>query len=210
MGLKVPARKFEWELFMYIVIEGVDTSGKTTQIEILKEKFSEAIFTKEPGGSELGREIRKILLDGEVKSKNAELLLFLADRAEHYDSLIKPNIGKMIFSDRSFISGIAYAMANNQDINIDFLISLNLFVLENKLPDLVVLLKTNEKLIKSRMSEKNEDNIEKRGVDYLLWVQNCMENILRRLDIDYLLIDSSNSVEIISQKIDLEIKNRKK
>ncbi len=191
---------------MYVIIEGVDTSGKTTQIEILKKSFPTAIFTKEPGGSELGKEIREILLYGEIKSRNAELLLFLADRAEHYESVIKHNRDKLIISDRGFVSGIAYGVANNGEIDIDFLTSLNLFALENQMPDLIVLLKTNEKLIKSRMSDKTEDTIEKRGVDYLLRVQNSMKNILKNLDINYLEIDSENSIETICQNIDMAIK----
>ena len=190
---------------MYIVVEGVDTSGKTTQIEILRKNFPNAIFTKEPGGSEFGTKIRKILLESEIKSKKAELLLFLADRAEHYENVIKKNEDKIIFSDRSFISGIAYALANNYDIDIDFLIELNMFVLDKKMPNLIILLKTDGELIKKRMKDKQEDMIESRGVNYLLRVQNCMQNIIKKLEIECITIDSNDSIEIISQKIDLSI-----
>jgi len=190
---------------MYIVVEGVDTSGKTTQIDILKKNFPKAVFTKEPGGSEFGVKIREILLQTEIKSKKAELLLFLADRAEHYEKVIKPNEEKIIFSDRSFISGVAYALANNHQIDIDFLIELNMFVLEKRMPNLIVLLKTDGELIKERMKEKQEDMIESRGVDYLLRVQNCMQNIIKKLEIECITIDSNDSIEIISQKINLSI-----
>ena len=195
---------------MYILLEGVDTSGKSTQIELLKKSFKDAIFTKEPGGSSLGVEIRKILLNSKLESKNAELLLFLADRAEHYESVVKKNENRYIFSDRGFISGMAYAMANSTDLELDFLISLNNFVLSNKQPNLVILLKTNEDLIKERMDTKKRDEIEKRGVEYLLRVQNNMEKILEKLELNYITIDSSRSIEDIYKEICLKIESMNK
>ncbi len=65
------------------------------------------ITTKEPAGTNLGVKIREILLNGEKISKEAETLLFLADRAEHYNRVLAPNRDKVIISDRGFISGIA-------------------------------------------------------------------------------------------------------
>ena len=68
---------------MYLVIEGIDTAGKSTQLDILNKKFPQAVFTKEPGGTALGIKLREMALSGEAKSKTAEMFLFLADRAEH-------------------------------------------------------------------------------------------------------------------------------
>ena len=68
---------------MYIILEGIDTAGKSTQLDILKQKYPTAIFTKEPGGTNLGTNIRDMVLNGKAKSKVAEMFLFLADRAEH-------------------------------------------------------------------------------------------------------------------------------
>ena len=115
---------------MYVIFEGIDTCGKSTQIELLKQKYPNAIFTKEPGGTTLGDSLREILLHGSIKSKYAEILLFLADRAEHFDEIIKINLDKDIFSDRGFISGIAYAMNYVDDI--DILINFNKFALNNQ------------------------------------------------------------------------------
>ncbi len=186
---------------MYILFEGVDTSGKTTQIELLKKVYPNAIYTKEPGGTPLGYELRNILLHRGLNSFQAEMFLFLADRAEHYENIIKPNIDKLIISDRGFISGIAYAITNHPQLDISFLLNLNRFALENTLPNLVILFKTNQALIKQRMGEKKEDSIEKRGLDYLLKVQENMIKVLKNLDINYTIIDSSNSIENIQQQI---------
>ncbi|HRM99701.1 MAG TPA: dTMP kinase, partial [Aliarcobacter cryaerophilus] len=57
---------------MYVVIEGIDTAGKSTQLEILKNKFPNAIFTKEPGGTTLGTKLREMILSGEANSSLAE------------------------------------------------------------------------------------------------------------------------------------------
>lgn len=98
---------------MLINLEGIDGAGKSTQIALLASTFKDAIITKEPGATPLGTQIRKIILGGNLNiSHQAEMFLFLADRAEHYEKIIKPNRDKMVFCDRSFVSGIAYAMTN--------------------------------------------------------------------------------------------------
>ncbi len=97
---------------MYILLEGIDGCGKSTQIELIKDRFPNIITTKEPAGTNLGVKIREILLNGEKVSKEAETLLFLADRAEHYNRILAPNRDKVIISDRGFISGIAYSLTN--------------------------------------------------------------------------------------------------
>ena len=98
---------------MLINLEGVDGAGKSTQIAFLASTFKDAIITKEPGATPLGEQIRKIILGENLNiCHQAEMFLFLADRAEHYEKIIKPNRDKIVFCDRSFVSGIAYAMTN--------------------------------------------------------------------------------------------------
>jgi len=63
---------------MYVVIEGIDTAGKSTQLELLKKKFPKATFTKEPGGTPIGIKLREMALGGEAKSKIAEMFLFFS------------------------------------------------------------------------------------------------------------------------------------
>ncbi len=100
---------------IYIVFEGIDTTGKSTQIKLLKESFDNIIITKEPGGTDFGKIVRKILLKENLSSNIAETFLFLADRAEHFKRVIETNRNKhLIVSDRGFISGIAYSMARGE------------------------------------------------------------------------------------------------
>lgn len=138
---------------MVVLFEGIDTCGKSTQIALLKEKHPELITTKEPGGTLFGTQAREILLADTIRSKRAELLLFLADRAEHYETVIQPNKDKLIISDRGFLSGIGYALANH-DFDLNELIKLNKFALQDHLPERIILFLTNMETLKTRTEQK--------------------------------------------------------
>jgi len=189
---------------MYVIFEGVDTCGKSTQVSFFEERHTHVLATKEPGGTPTGKKLRSILLDGEdTLSFNAELFLFLADRALHYDRVVKEaRDTHMIISDRGFISGIAYACANHPEINLDFLLLLNRFALNERYPEKVVLFITTEALLQERLSGKCHDAIEQRGVSYLLRIQAIMRDILKILGIDYLEVDASLDRESIYTNIE--------
>lgn len=189
---------------MYIIFEGIDTTGKSTQVELFKQRHSDVKATKEPGGSSLGLKLREILLMSEEKiSFNAELLLFLADRAEHYEKVIKTTRqDHRVISDRGLISGISYALANHNELDLDFLIDLNKFALDGKLPDKIVLFITNHDLITSRLDNKEKDTIEERGITYLLEVQDLMRNVIKALHVEFLEVDSARSIEEIYKQIE--------
>ena len=183
---------------MYVVIEGIDTAGKSTQLDILKKKHQEAIFTKEPGGTKLGLKLREMALNGEAKSKVAEMFLFLADRAEHIEEIIKPNKEKMIISDRSVISGISYA----SNMPLEIVTTLNLIATSNILPTHVILLElSSEELIK-RLAGKSNDSIESRGIEYLIDIQNRMKKTVEMLNLNHIFIDASLSIDEIAEKIE--------
>jgi len=185
---------------MYILFEGVDTCGKSTQIELIKERHPEAIITKEPGGTAFGTKAREILLHDRLSSKRAELLLFLADRAEHYEEMIKPNQNRLILSDRGFISGIGYALANG-DFDFDTLVKLNRFALEDQLPDKIILFLIDMQTLQERTSQKELDGIELRGLEYLLRVQEHMRESILRLEIPHLFIDATEDISTIHTTI---------
>jgi len=190
---------------MYILFEGIDTCGKSTQIEMIEKVFENTILTKEPGGTKFGVQAREILLQDSLHSKRAELLLFLADRAEHYEQIVKPNRDKLVLSDRGFLSGIGYALANG-DFEFNHLVELNKFALEEHFPDLIFLFITNMETLKMRMGEKKLDGIELRGLEYLIKVQEHMRESLEKLNIPYVLIDATNTIENIHHTISLKIK----
>ena len=187
---------------MYVIFEGVDTTGKSTQIELFENSFENVTAIREPGGTKLGEKLREIILESEHNiSFNAELFLFLADRAQNFEENIKNNKDKIIISDRGMISGISYALANHPILDKDFLILINKFALEGNLPDKVVLFKTNKELILERLASKSHDNIELRGIGYLLKVQDLMIDVLNSLPIKVLVVDASKSREDIHNTI---------
>lgn len=186
---------------MYIAVEGIDTAGKSTQIEALKAHFPNAIITKEPGGTAVGVEIRTLVLSAKAQSKKAEFLLFLADRAEHVKEIIEPNIEtKMIISDRSAISGVAYALTQG-DISKEDLVSLNHFATNSIYPQKVFLLRLSKEELLFRLSQKELDGIELRGAEYLLSIQNAIIEAAKLLGIELVIIDATLSREAITQEI---------
>lgn len=191
---------------MYIAIEGIDTAGKSTQIAALSANFPDAVITKEPGATELGSEIRELVLSARAKSKKAEFLLFLADRAEHLKEVIEPNIAtKMIISDRSAISGVAYALIHDE-IAENELVSLNNFATNNTYPQKVFLLKLTKEELEFRLSQKELDGIELRGSEYLLGIQDAIIKAAELLNIDLITIDATQSIASITEEILTNIK----
>lgn len=186
---------------MYIIFEGIDTSGKSTQIDRLKEHNRDIIATKEPGKTALGESLRDIILNSNSLNKKAEFFLFLADRADHYDKIIKPNMDKIIISDRGFISGMAYAISNDTNLDIDFLLKINRYALSDTMPEKIVFFEINEDLLKQRLGGKNHDIIEKRGINYLLDVQKNMKDIIKYLQIDCLHINANSKIDEITKQI---------
>ena len=186
---------------MYILFEGIDGAGKSTQIARLAAAFPQAIVTKEPGGTKLGKNLREILLKENDLDKRAEILLFLADRAEHSGKIIKPNSDKMILSDRGFVSGMAYALAGG-NFSFEELLILNKFALQGNFPQKIVFFKADENTLRSRLSSRAQmDGIEARGFEYLLRVQDAMEEILQKLDVRYVTIGAALDEEKITNLI---------
>jgi len=183
---------------VYVVVEGIDTAGKSTQLDLLKNKHPDAIFTKEPGGTQIGLKLRQMALNGEAKSKIAEMFLFLADRAEHTQEVIVKNKDKLVISDRSLISGIAYAST----FPLEKMIELNLLATNNILPSHVILLELTPNELKYRLSQKENDAIELRGIEYLINIQNRMKETIKRLGINYIFIDAGKKIEEIEKKIE--------
>ena len=185
---------------MYITIEGIDTAGKSTQISNLSKEFKNAIITKEPGGTEIGKGIRDIVLSAKAQSKKAEFLLFLADRAEHIKEIIEPNLDKMIISDRSVVSGVAYALIQDE-ITQTAILHLNRFATNSIYPDKVFLLRLTKEELEYRLSQKKLDGIELRGSEYLLEIQDALIEATKLLELELIEIDASKSKEEITKII---------
>ena len=130
---------------LFITVEGLDGCGKSTQIALLadylKNKGYDVVFTREPGGEGLGNTVREILLESKgVISDRCESFLFLADRAQNIDVIVKPAVleGKIVLCDRHIDSTVAYqGYARGGDI--EQLVYLNNLATGFYKPDLTIL-----------------------------------------------------------------------
>ncbi|MFA6759842.1 MAG: dTMP kinase [Sulfuricurvum sp.] len=182
---------------MYFAIEGIDTAGKSTQIELLREHFEDALITKEPGSTPMGEQIRSLILGEVSRSSKCEFLLFLADRSEHFQRVIKPNRNRLIISDRSVVSGVAYALTQST-LSQKEIVELNLFATDSLLPDAIFLLELEGSELEARLSKKSLDAIERRGAKYLLEIQDALREACKLLGVDLITIDASKSIDEIN------------
>ena len=132
---------------MFITLEGIEGSGKTTQIRRLKTYFEDrgyqCLITREPGGTVIGEKIRAILLDPHNRDlvPSAELLLYMADRAQHIHALVKPALeaGRVVLCDRYFDATLVYqGFARGLDIRL--IENLHTLLFDNLKPDVTLLL----------------------------------------------------------------------
>ncbi len=191
---------------LFITFEGADGCGKTTQIELidnyLRSKGYETVLTREPGAKGLGTKLREILLhyEGEV-SPNCESFLFLADRAQHVDCIIKPALkeGKIILCDRHTDSTVAY-QGYGRGINIEEIKHLNNLATSGLKPDLTIVFDVDIETSMSRVG-KEKDRMESSGVDFFNKVRNGYLDIAKKEPERVKVINSSDTIENIHKKV---------
>ena len=184
---------------MFISFEGIEGSGKSSLLENLKKyylkKELEVIFTKEPGGTELGKDIRDILLNPESSiSSEAELLLLMADRIEHVTTIINPNLkkNKIIFCDRYIDSTIAY-QGKGRNLSEDKIKEL-IDILNLPIPDLTILLDLPVEDGLLRANKRNElDRFEKEDINFHKSIRKSYLDLQKKDPKRIFLFDSSIS-----------------
>ncbi len=132
---------------MFITLEGIEGSGKTTQagyiVQYLQEQGLACVATREPGGTRIGDKIRTILLDPESKDMDpsTELLLYTADRAQHIMEVIAPNLaaGKIVLCDRYYDATIVY-QGYARGLDTDLIQRLHRLLFADLKPDITILL----------------------------------------------------------------------
>ncbi len=185
---------------LFITFEGADGCGKTTQLEktadFLKSKGYDVVTTREPGALDIGQKIRNILLHHEgIVADRCEMFLFLADRAQHVETFIKPaiNEGKIVLCDRHTDSTIAYqGYGRGQDIKL--LTDLNKIAVSGLSPDLTLLLDVSTEIAQSRLGTE-KDRMESAGIEFHKKVRQGYLELQKQNPERIKLINANNSVE---------------
>ena len=154
---------------MYIAFEGVEGCGKTTlcrlTAEWLRSVGRKVVLTKEPGGTQVGEKLRSILLRDEI-TPLTELFLYLADRAQHIEEIVKPNLGSgaTVISDRCFMSTLAYQGFARGIMDPEELLKLCLLSTKGLIPDLIILIDIDPKVSLKRIEKP--DRIEREPLKF--------------------------------------------
>ena len=200
----------------FIVFEGIDGSGKTTQINQLSKWITESnlipknkqlVITREPGGTKLGQSIRSLLLDTSIEKNPdsiTELLLYAADRAQHVNEIIRPSLqkGNWVISDRFCGSTLAY-QGYGRKLDIKLIKELETIATQGISPDITFLLDiTVDESIKRRINIK-DDRIENEGREFLSNVLLGFKKLSE--DNKWKTISALNSKEEIISDIKYEI-----
>lgn len=185
---------------LFVTFEGADGCGKTTQINLLNEylikKNYKTVVTLEPGGSEIGKNLRQILLHHKgFVSNRAELFLYLADRAQHIDEIVVKNIseGKIVLCDRCIDSTVAYqGYARGGDIEkINFL---NEIATGGVKPDITFVLDIDSEIAQQRLGQE-KDRLEKEGLEFHKSVRFGYLELAKKYPDRIKVINSNKSIE---------------
>lgn len=191
---------------LFITFEGADGCGKTTQIELLdkylQEKGFKTLVTREPGAKGLGEKLREILLnyDGEV-SPNCESFLFLADRTQHVDCVIKPALKKgiIVLCDRHTDSTVAYQGYGRQ-LDIEQIKKLNKIAVNGLKPNLTIVFDIDIETSMQRVG-KTKDRMESAGTEFFNRVRNGYLAIAKEEPNRVKVINSADTIENIHKQV---------
>ena len=200
-----------------IVFEGVEGCGKTTQIQLCSQWLESlnisVVLTREPGGTELGKDLRRLLLE---KSPNkpvgevTELLLYAADRAQHIEEELKPNLatGKYILCDRYTDSTIAY-QGYGRGLNMSIINQLNQISTGGLESDLTIWLDVDVEVGLSRKrGQATLDRIEQETIAFHRRVQQGYTELAVSYPSRIMRVDGSSSQDIVQKSIQEILQNR--
>lgn len=193
---------------LFIVMEGADGSGKTTQINLLKEYLEEAgyecLITREPGGTVIGEEVRQLILNPEHKEMSpvTEMLLYAASRAQLVHEVIGPALeeGKIVISDRFVDSSIVY-QGIARKLGISTVSAVNAPGIGIYRPDGIFFIDLSEEEgLRRKKEQKNLDRMEQEGIDFHHMVSEGYRKVLSGRP-EVMKIDGGRSIDTIQKKI---------
>ena len=193
---------------LFIVMEGPDGSGKTTQINLLEQYLKEAgyecLITREPGGTVIGEEVRELILNPEYKEMSpvTEMLLYAASRAQLVHEVIGPALeaGKIVISDRFVDSSIVYqGIARN--LGISTVAAVNAPGIGIYRPDGIFFIDLSEaEGIRRKKNQKKLDRMEQESIDFHHLVSEGYRKVLAERP-EVIKIDGGKDIDVIQKKI---------
>jgi dTMP kinase len=194
---------------LFITIEGGDGTGKSTQAKLIEEWLAgrgrTVVRTREPGGTEVGVEIREIVLHhrGDIAAR-AEALLYAADRAHHIETFVRPALerGEVVLQDRYLDSSVAYQGAGRVLDPVEIR-NLSLWAAQGLLPDLTILLDLDETTARARLdsSRTRYDRLEAEKSDFHARVRAAYLGLAEAEPERFLVVDASRPVDEIAADI---------
>ena len=193
---------------LFIVMEGPDGSGKTTQINLLEQYLKEAgyecLITREPGGTVIGEEVRELILNPEYKEMSpvTEMLLYAASRAQLVHEVIGPALeaGRIVISDRFVDSSIVYqGIARN--LGISTVAAVNAPGIGIYRPDGIFFIDLSEaEGIRRKKKQKKLDRMEQESIDFHHLVSEGYRKVLAERP-EVIKIDGGKDIDVIQKKI---------
>ncbi len=191
---------------VFLAFEGIDASGKSTIAKLIAERY-DATFTPEPGGTPLGVELRKWLLDAATPMKpESEALLMLADRSHHVFELIEPTLaaGKHIVADRYYASTLAY-QGYGRGLNLTELRAATDLAIGSTLPDLTVLIDLSVEAANERRERDSKDRFESADENFHQRVRQGYLEIAAVASEKWVIVDGAGTVDEVLARVEQEL-----
>jgi dTMP kinase len=190
---------------MFVSFEGLDGSGKTTQAELLRARLEsdgeEVVTTREPGGTELGEEIRGLVLHGGHVAPWAEALLYAASRAQHVEEVIRPALdrGATVLCDRYVDSSVAY-QGVARGLGLQRVLDLNLEAVGGLMPSRTFLLLIDPEDVGERL-QRDHDRLEREGERFYSCVDAGYRELASRFPERIVTLDGSLAPDEIAEDV---------
>ena len=194
---------------LFLSMEGLDGSGKSTQMDRLEDLLNrfgfDVVRTREPGGCPISEKIRTIILDREnaEMTAEAEALLYAASRAQHVRQVILPTVGagKCLLSDRFLDSSVAY-QGGGRNLGVDEVMEINRYAVGRVTPDLTVFLDLpHETALKRRYGASTPDRMEMEGESFHARVEAAYREMIRRTPERFVCVDASRGVDAVAEEV---------